>query len=191
MKKYFLMALSVLMASTFVACGDDDDDNGKVPGALVEAVVDIYVPVFEEQLDYFSSTAKVTVNGVTVEALPVEKGKYSSKPNLSNNPIEGTVTLSDSELVKEIKYCKVFTGKYKKDTKIEASTEFALTGKYGSHEKEIKMLSGVLIVAHYDNVSTPGSTDCSCLTGIYTDEENLKGICELFNEDQPKSSIVI
>ena len=44
MKKYLLMALSVLMATTFVACGDDDDDP--VEEKTKEAIVDVYAPVF-------------------------------------------------------------------------------------------------------------------------------------------------
>ncbi len=189
MKKYLLMALSVLMATTFVACGDDDDDP--VEEKTKEAIVDVYAPVFDEQFDYVTCTININVDGKTVATVPVEKGKYTAVPGLAYNPIEREVNIMNKELIKDIKYCKVFTGKYKSGTTVEATSTYALTGKYGSHETEFNMLVGTLVVATYGNIVTVGNTECRCFNGIYSDEENLKGLFEVFKNDKSKSSIVI
>lgn len=189
MKKFLLMALSVLMATTFVACGDDDDDPVKEQDK--EAIVDVYAPVFDEQFDYIACTININVNGKTVATVPVEKGKYTAIPGLAINPVESKVSLINKELVKDIKYCKVFTGKYKTGTKVEATSTYSLTGKYDSHETTFNMLVGTLVVANYGNTVMVGNTECRCFNGIYCDEENLKGFYEVFKNDKSESSIEV
>ena len=170
-----------------------DDEKEDSEDSIQVATVDVYVPVFEDQFDYISCVADIIVNDTAIATIPVEKGNYSSAPTIDNNPFEREVSIYNKDLLKDIKYCKVFTGTYKTGTTIEAITSYALTGKYSSYEKEeikINMLMGSLVVATYGNVKTTGNTQCRIYLGIYTDKENLDGFYQVLKSEKPKSSII-
>lgn len=169
MKKFFYLALAVMTAMTFTACGSDDDDNGK--GGNSKQPVTITPASMADQAATFQFSTPLEFEGGKITELSILDGGMVS------------VTLEEKGTGKKKVYTadvtKEGTGKYKVNGKfVKGTFDFAPVAESRGGEAFQMNLNITINGQTYSSEGTP--VECIVKTAIASMGGTLNYICQKF-----------